>query len=84
MKCADCTFWAPQTESGVRSVSRVRGRSFGVCERARHFWNATEWIYQDEREDEDDFTRMKDGEDSLMFVQDGSDYLAYLIKENAT
>ena len=65
MKCADCKYWREYGE-------KPKNIELGKCDKVKMFWDRTIWS--------------EDGEDRIMvdptekaFVQDGSDYMAYLL-----
>ena len=66
MKCADCKHWTGPMD--------YRRHGLGECEKALTYWSATKW------DDSDDFIdRVEIDSSNLMYVQDGSDYAAYLL-----
>lgn len=65
MKCKDCKYW--ELISDYASVnSEVK-----KCKRMKMFWDCTDW--------DDDCEKRIFTDDSLAFVQDGSDYYAELL-----
>lgn len=70
MKCADCKHWTGPQEH--------RGNGIGECEKAQMYWDSTEWA-KDENGEEDYITRIEIDPSNLMYVQDASDYSAYLL-----
>lgn len=71
MRCADCKHWEGPDES-----QSYGNRDFGLgeCNRAKMFWDATEWSGE-----EGNYDRIELDPSSLMYVQDGSDYSAVLL-----
>lgn len=66
-QCKDCAHW--DTQDSWASAKR----GLGVCAAAKMFFDCTEWDKEGER-------RLKPGHElSTAFVQDGSDYRAYLL-----
>lgn len=78
MRCDNCKHWA-QDERHERM--RADGLTVRICKRAPQWWNATEWRDKGEM-DQDTGTTVRalksEHAGTKMFVQDGSDYLAYL------
>lgn len=66
MKCADCKHWCQDVFRRVGEEPEVR-----KCEKIKMFWDSTDW---DSTGDNRVFI-----DDSLAFVQDGSDYYAELL-----
>ena len=68
--CKNCKYWK-ETNSYP-----IEGEKLGKCKKVQMFWNCTEWV-----EKGDDCVRElnKKHKDDKAFVQDGSDYIAYLI-----
>lgn len=64
-----CKHWEPRNEyeTGYR-------QGLGRCAAALMLWDCTEW-----RDDSDERVFMKAHENAKAFVQDGSDYRAYLL-----
>lgn len=63
MKCASCKHWSDSTSWRVGEEPEVR-----KCTKIKMFWDSTDW---DSAGDKRIFL-----DDSLAFVQDGSDYYA--------
>jgi hypothetical protein len=71
MKCADCKYWD-------REYDDHHNFGLGECEKAKPFWNATEW--SKDEDGEDNYIKLSEiNPTTLMYVQDGSDYVAYLL-----
>ena len=66
MRCADCKHWDGPNEN--------RGFGLGECNKAQMYWNASRWDGEDEY-----VKRIEIDPSNLMYVQDGSDYAAYLL-----
>jgi hypothetical protein len=80
MRCDECKHWSRSEEQGEKK--RANGLIVRRCQRAPEWWEATEWR-EDGPEDPDrpfEIIRTLKPEHSgtKMFVQDGSDYVAYL------
>lgn len=75
-RCRNCKFWDRDETEGQVELSATH-----YCNRPKMFWDATEWTNEDPNsEDRYTIRALKaDAKDDLMFVQDGSDYAAYLI-----
>lgn len=73
MRCDACKHWTGEDAPGDRRRwNRVEVRE---CRRVHEMWDATEWA----REGGETILRLKpERADDKMFVQDGSDYAAYL------
>lgn len=69
MRCDECKHWDKDDEDRIAGL--------GYCRRAHAFWDRSEW------RDEDDGTYhrvlLPEAAGDMMFCQDGSDYLAFLI-----
>lgn len=75
MECKDYKFWKESDKNDYSKLIAV-----GYCKKAKMFWESTEWHYNDEalevtRELKPEF------KENGVFVQDGSDYLAYMITQ---
>jgi hypothetical protein len=73
MRCDQCRHW--DAEEGKRKFAK----GVGLCTKAKPFWDVSEW--NDDGDDMESWGRVLKPEfaDQLMFVQDGSDYKAYLV-----
>lgn len=67
-KCATCKFWEAPKSDRYGEVAGV-----GRCSKVVQFWDASEWD-----KDGDGRKLRPEFSDSLAFVQDGSDFRAYL------
>jgi hypothetical protein len=65
--CRNCKHW--NKEEGMT-------RELGLCKRVHPFWDRSEWRDMPDG----DYCRVlsENAKDDMMFVQDGSDYVAYL------
>lgn len=71
--CKNCKYWE---ETDVYPIKNMK---IGKCKRVKMFWASTEWT-EEEREDYVVIRKLlKDRENDKAFVQDGSDYVAYLL-----
>lgn len=79
--CKNCEFWEIH-----QTYSLVSKETLGRCKKAPQFWDATEWVEQEEDDyDFDQITReLKEEHKNIkFFVNDASNYHAELItKEN--
>lgn len=79
MRCDGCEHWSRGNAYGDRK--RANGLVVRQCKRAHEWWEATEW-HEDCEEDADTFETIRrvkpERAGDKMFVQDGSDYKAYL------
>ena len=66
MKCADCKHWTGPQEH--------RGHGLGECDKVQMYWDSTKWS-----DEEGCFDRIEVDPSNLMYVQDASDYAAYLL-----
>jgi hypothetical protein len=66
--CKTCKHWNTDDRYGTGA-----SLSLGRCEAAPMFWESTEW-----KEDGDGRCWTSEAESKTAFVQDGSDYAAYL------
>lgn len=68
--CENCKYWEA-TDSYP-----VKGARIGNCKKIKMFWDCTKWS-----DESDDYDRVfkKEFKEDKAFVQDGSDYMAYLI-----
>lgn len=78
MRCDECKHWSRGDEYGERK--RADGLVVRRCLRAPEWWEATEWTERDDPNEPWQTLRTLKPEHAgtKMFVQDGSDYVAYL------
>lgn len=81
-RCATCKFWDRANRLDCAPVVDAPG-DIHYCVRPKMFWDATEWFDNPDEESWADRRLTADAKDDLMFVQDGSDYKAYLITRGA-
>lgn len=67
--CITCNHWKKRKE-----YEMGHSQGLGRCEAALMLWDSTEW-----RDDTDERVLKKEHEKSKVFVQDGSDYIAYML-----
>ncbi len=72
-KCKTCEYFNSEEDKHLYLSDHL-----GSCERAKHFWNATEWKTLD-NDGYPQFVLKEENKNDLAFVQDGSDYKAWLI-----
>lgn len=68
--CGNCHYWDPTEYPGELHIQEI-----GKCCKAMQVWDATEWV---ESNDGPERATKKEVEDTSMFVQDASDYMATL------
>jgi len=71
MNCKNCKHWKLKDYP-------PRTKETGFCTRLKMFWDATEWNYDKEGE-ELERSLKEEFQNEKAFLQDGSDYKAYLI-----
>lgn len=71
MKCANCTHWEERPE-----YQSVKG--LGLCKKAPMLSDVTEWREPENPDDYHDRVLTAEHADTLMFVQDGLDFIAKL------
>jgi hypothetical protein len=68
--CRTCRHWSPpENEGDIAAVG------LATCQNARQYWDASKWDY----DAQDKYIRVMKDKEHRVFVQDGSDYHAYLI-----
>lgn len=71
--CKNCKYW------GVSEYYPVKNAEIGKCNRVKLFWDATKWGCSDDPDDWDSRVLRDENKNDKAFVQDGSDYQAFLL-----
>lgn len=71
MRCDNCKFWSKEDGKKATNVET------GLCNRPPMWWDATTWV-EDAEWPAPDRALLPEHAGVRMFVQDGSDFVAYL------